>query len=158
MSVPILATKLYIPPPRPKIVPRPRLIERLNDGLTMGRKLTLISASAGFGKTTLVSEWIAGSGRPAAWLSLEEGDNDPTRFLTYIMAALQTLPPKTGGANIGAGALAALQSPQPSVNRIDLTTLLNDITTISDSFLLVLDDYHLIDSKPVDAATFDLPF
>src|SRR5512147_2435364 len=91
MSTPILATKLYIPPPRAKIVLRPRLIERLNEGLSSGCKLTLISASAGFGKTTLVSEWIAGCGRPAAWLSLDEGDNDPTRFLTYLVAALQTL-------------------------------------------------------------------
>ena len=91
MSTPILATKLYIPPPRAKIVLRPRLIERLNEGLSSGRKLTLISASAGFGKTTLVSEWIAGCGRPVAWLSLDEGDNDPTRFLTYLVAALQTI-------------------------------------------------------------------
>src|SRR5512137_2689304 len=91
MSTPILATKLYIPPPRSKIVLRPRLIERLNEGLSSGRKLTLISAPAGFGKTTLVSEWVAGCGRPVAWLSLDEGDNDPTRFLTYLIAALQTL-------------------------------------------------------------------
>src|SRR5512137_1498150 len=106
MSTPILATKLYIPPPRPKMVLRPRLIERLNEGLSASRKLTLISAPAGFGKTTLVSEWVAGCERPVAWLSLDEGDNDPTKFLTYIVAALQTLPPKTGGANIGKGVLA----------------------------------------------------
>ena len=87
MPTPILATKLYIPPPRPKVVLRPRLIEWLNEGLH--RKLTLISAPAGFGKTTLVSEWVAGCERPAAWLSLDEGDNDPTRFLTYLVAALQ---------------------------------------------------------------------
>ncbi|MGB4869750.1 MAG: hypothetical protein WBP47_06850, partial [Candidatus Promineifilaceae bacterium] len=79
MSTPILATKLYIPPPRPSIVPRPRLINRLNTGLAMGGKLTLISASAGFGKTTMVSEWLAHCGRPVAWLSLDEGDSDPTR-------------------------------------------------------------------------------
>ena len=91
MPTPILATKLYIPPPRPKIVLRPRLIERLNEGLSASCKLTLISASAGFGKTTLVSEWVAGCGRPVAWLSLDEGDNDPTRFLTYLVAALQTI-------------------------------------------------------------------
>ena len=90
MSTPILATKLYIPPPRPELVLRPRLIERLNEGLH--RKLTLISAPAGFGKTTLVSEWVAErADRPVAWLSLDEGDNDPTRFLTYLVAALQTL-------------------------------------------------------------------
>src|SRR5512133_1265368 len=108
MPTTILATKLYVPPPRPKVVLRPRLIERLNEGLAMGCKLTLISASAGFGKTTLVSVWIAGCGLPAAWLSLDEGDNDPARFLAYVVAALQTIVP-----NIGAGVLAVLQSPQP---------------------------------------------
>ena len=145
MSTPILATKLYIPPPRYKIVLRPCLIERLNEGLSAGRKLTLISAPAGFGKTTLVSEWVAGCGRPTAWLSLDEGDNDPTRFLTYLIAALQTI-----AANIGAGMLAVLQSPQPPSIESILTTLLNEITTIPDNFILVLDDYHAIDSKSVD--------
>ena len=82
MSTPLLKTKLYIPPARPELVSRPRLIERLNEGL--GRKLTLISAPAGFGKTTLISEWVAGCGRPTAWVSLDEGDNDPTRFLAYF--------------------------------------------------------------------------
>ncbi len=96
MSEPLLLTKLYVPPPRPNLVLRPRLIERLNKGLSSGHKLTLISASAGFGKTTLVSEWIAGCGQPVAWLSLDEGDNDPTRFLTYLVAALQMIAPKIG--------------------------------------------------------------
>ena len=121
MPTPILATKLYIPPPRPKAVRRPRLIERLNEGLPAGCKLTLISAPAGFGKTTLVSEWVAGCGRPIAWLSLDDGDNDPTRFLTYLVAALQPLAlPKMHRDNaskveglapsVGAGVLAALRS------------------------------------------------
>src|SRR5665647_821001 len=100
MATPILTPKLYIPPPRSKIVLRTRLIERLNEGLSSGRKLTLISASAGFGKTTLVSEWVAGCERPVAWLSLDEGDNDPNRFLIYLVAALQTI-----AANIGARVL-----------------------------------------------------
>src|SRR6185503_6078440 len=110
MPGPILATKLYIPPPRPKIVLRPRLIERLNEALPSGRTpgVTLISAPAGFGKTTLVSEWVAGCERPAAWLSLDDGDNDPVRFLFYLVAALQTI-----AQNIGAGVLGVLQSPQP---------------------------------------------
>ena len=153
--MPILATKLYIPPPRAKIVLRPRLIERLNQGLSSGCKLTLISASAGFGKTTLVSEWIAGCKRPVAWLSLDEGDNDPTRFLTYLVAALQTLAlSEVEGiaANIGAGALAVLQSTQPPSTESILTTLLNEIATIQEYFVLVLDDYHMIDSKAVDNA------
>jgi ATP/maltotriose-dependent transcriptional regulator MalT len=145
MPAPLLITKLYIPPPRPGIVPRPRLVERLNEGLAAGRKLALISASAGFGKTTLVSEWAAGCQRPIAWLSLDEGDNDPTRFLTYLIAALQTLAP-----NLGGGVLAALQSPQPPSTESILTALLNEIVSIPDNFVLVLDDYHVIDSKPVD--------
>jgi len=145
--MPILATKLYIPPPRPKIVLRPRLIERLNEGLSSGCKLTLISASAGFGKTTLVSEWLAGCQRPVAWVSLDEGDNDPTRFLAYLVAAFQTVV-----ANIGKGVLAVLQSPQPPSTESILTALLNEITTIPDHFILVLDDYHLIDAKAVDEA------
>jgi LuxR family transcriptional regulator, maltose regulon positive regulatory protein len=147
MSTAILATKLYVPPPRPKVVLRPRLIERLNECLSSGCKLTLISAPAGFGKTTLVSEWVAGCERPVAWLSLDEGDNDPTRFLTYLVTALQTVAPE-----IGAGVLAALQSPQPPPPEMILTALLNEISTIPDNFILVLDDYHLIDSKPVDYA------
>src|SRR5437763_11359818 len=103
---PILATKLYLPRLRPNVVSRPRLIERLNEGLH--RNLTLISAPAGFGKTTLVSEWIAFIERPTAWLSLDEGENDPARFLAYLVAALQTI-----AATIGEGVLGVLQSPQP---------------------------------------------
>jgi ATP/maltotriose-dependent transcriptional regulator MalT len=143
MSTPILATKLYIPPPRTKVVFRPRLIERLNEGLH--RKLTLISAPAGFGKTTLVSEWVAGCKRPSAWLSLDEGDNDPTRFLAYLVAALQTV-----AANIGKGVLGILQSPQPTPTESILTALLNEITAIPDNFVLILDDYHVIDARPID--------
>ena len=96
MSTQILATKLYIPPPPPKVVARPRLIEQLNDGLSTRRSVTLISAPAGFGKTTLITEWVISCGRPAAWLSLDEGDNDPTRFLTYFITALQTIAPNLG--------------------------------------------------------------
>src|SRR4028118_1796860 len=103
MSTPILATKLYVPPPRPKAVLRPRLIERLNEGLHEGlhRRLILVSAPAGFGKSTLLSGWLAGCGRPAAWLALDEGDSDPTRFLAYLVAALQTIDQKTGEGVVG---------------------------------------------------------
>src|SRR5450759_2492798 len=150
MSEPLILTKLYIPSLRSKIVIRPRLIERLTGG--MHCKLTLISAPAGFGKSTLVSEWVAGCERSepkvcVAWLSLDEGDNDPTRFLTYLVAALQTLGPK-----IGAGVLASLQSPQPPSIESNLTVLLNEIAAIPDNFILVLDDYHLIDAQPIDQA------
>ena len=145
MATLILTTKLYVPPPRPEVVFRPRLIERLNDGLNC--KLTLISAPAGFGKTTLISEWVAGCERPAAWLSLDEGDNDPTRFLVYLIAALQKV-----AATVGEGVLSVLQSPQPPPTESILTALLNEITTIPGDFVLVLDDYHVIDAKPVDNA------
>ena len=145
MSTLILATKLYVPPPRPKVVLRPRLIKHLNQGLH--RRLTFISAPAGFGKTTLVGEWLAGCGRPVAWLSLDEGDNDPTRFLAYLVAALQTV-----AADIGEGALGLLQSPQPPPIESILTTLLNEIITVPDDFVLVLDDYHVVDARPVDDA------
>ena len=87
MSTTILSTKLYVPPPRPNTIPRPHLIERLNEGTR--RELTLIAAPAGFGKTTLLSEWAAVSERSVAWLSLDEGDSAPTRFLAYVVAALQ---------------------------------------------------------------------
>lgn len=140
--MPILTTKLYIPPPRPKVIQRPRLIERLNEG--MHGKLTLVSASAGFGKTTLVSEWVAGCRRPAAWLSLDEGDDDPSRFLSYLIAAIRTI-----RVNIGEGLFGALQSPQPPIESI-LTNLINEITAAPDPFILVLDDYHMINAKPVD--------
>ena len=142
MSTPILATKLYIPPPRPQVVRRPRLIERLDEGLH--RKLTLISAPAGFGKTMLVSEWLAApkgrQERPVAWLSLDERDNDPTRFLAYLVAALQTIAP-----TMGDGVLAVLHSPQPPPTESILIALLNEITIIPDKFVLVLDDYHVIE-------------
>ena len=152
MAAPVLATKLYIPPPRPKIVTRTRLIERLNEGLQ--HKLTLISAPAGFGKTTLVGEWIAtltlspGGAEPmvkVAWLSLDDGDNDPARFLTYCVSALQTI-----SVNIGTKVMGLLQSPQPPPPELILTSLLNEVTGIQDDFILVLDDYHVIDSKQID--------
>lgn len=145
MSTPVLATKLYTPLPRPKVVLRPHLIERLNEGLHC--KLTLISAPAGFGKTTLVSEWVAGCERLAAWLSLDEGDNDLPRFLTYLVAALRTIE-----ARLGEGIWGVLQDPQPLSIETILTTLLNEIAAIPDNFVLVLDDYHVLDAKPVDNA------
>src|SRR5690242_6240478 len=100
MSTPILATKLYLPRPRPDAVPRPRLIARLDEGLH--RPLTLVAAPAGFGKTTLVADWVAGCGRPAAWLSLDDGDSDPARFLAYLVAALRTIAPDLGAGVSGA--------------------------------------------------------
>lgn len=142
---PVLATKLYLPPPRPKMVDRSRLAERLDKGLP--GKLTLISAPAGFGKSTLVSKWVADMERPVAWLSLDEGDHDPNRFMVYLVAALQTIAPE-----VGKSVLDRLQSPQPPPVESVLTALLNDIAAIPGEFVLVLDDYHAVDSKPVDEA------
>ena len=148
MSPPILATKLYIPPPRPNVVLRPRLITRLNEGLH-GR-LTLISAPAGFGKTTLLSEWIAGCKWPVAWLSLDESDNDPSQFLTYLVAALQTI-----DNDMGAGMLSILQSPQPRPAELFLTSLINAVAQAPQEFILALDDYHRIEARPIhNALTF----
>jgi LuxR family maltose regulon positive regulatory protein len=143
MSTPILATKIYLPTPQVNLVQRSRLVERLNAGLN--GKLTLISAPAGFGKTTLASEWIAKCKRRVAWLSLDAGDNDPTRFLTYIIAALQTIT-----ADLGHALLDEIQSPQPPPIETTLTALLNEISRIPEPFILILDDYHVLDSKPVD--------
>jgi LuxR family maltose regulon positive regulatory protein len=123
------------------------LSDSLQPGQCSGRNLILISAPAGFGKTTLASEWLAACGRPAAWLSLDEGENDPVRFVSYLIAALQTI--KVG---MSEGLLAALRSPQPPPTESILTTLINEIATMPDNFVLVLDDYHVIDSKPVDEA------
>jgi len=147
MAMSILATKLYVPPPRPKVVQRTHLIQRLNEALRYTPGVTLISAPAGFGKTTLISEWVANGQRPAAWLSLDDGDNDPARFLAYLIAALQIIAP-----NLGASLLAVLQAPQPPPTESILTDLLNEIITIPNDFVLVLDDYHVIDAKSVDQA------
>lgn len=148
MPTPILATKLYLPPARPKSVPRPRLIERMNEGLH--HKLTLISAPAGFGKSTLASEWVSVCGRPAGWLLLDEGENDPTRFLAYLVAALKTVTDKTGPATFGAEVLGLLESPQPGPLESIVTALLNEIAAIPENFILVLDDYHVIDTEPAN--------
>jgi LuxR family transcriptional regulator, maltose regulon positive regulatory protein len=145
MSTPVLATKLFVPPPQPRVVPRPRLVERLDDGLQRG--LILVCAPAGFGKTTLIGEWVAALPRPVAWLSLDEGDNDPTRFLAYLVAALRTI-----AADIGEAMLGALGSPQPPPTESLLTALISEISTVEGSLTLVLDDYHAVDAKPVDDA------
>ncbi|MEZ4641646.1 MAG: LuxR C-terminal-related transcriptional regulator [Chloroflexota bacterium] len=164
----LLQTKLHVPRLRPSLVPRPHLIETINQSLT--GKLTLISAPAGFGKTTLISSWIhhlqltiddlrlAGSQKVTdanlqstihnriAWLSLDENDGEPARFLAYVIAALQQVDPK-----MGASALPLLQASPLPVSSV-LTTLLNDVSQQKESLMLVLDDYHAVDSQPVDEA------
>jgi LuxR family transcriptional regulator, maltose regulon positive regulatory protein len=143
--MPILATKLYVPPRRSRVVLRPRLDERLNEGLR--RRLTLVSAPAGFGKTTLIAEWVAGCALPVAWLSLDEGDSDPGRFLTYLVAALRNVAP-----GVGETVLATFESPQPPPIESVLTPLINDLAAAPTDFVLVLDDYHSVEAKPVDDA------
>jgi len=154
----LLTTKLYIPPLRPSLVPRPRLAERLTRG-TLG-KLTLVSAPAGFGKTTLLSEWIhrrdsATAPLPVTWLSLDENDSSLPRFITYLVAALQQI-----DHEIGATLPLAIGSDQELGIETLLTTLINEISIAlsapsidpahpKPSFVLVLDDYHAIDSVPV---------
>lgn len=145
MSTPILTTKLYIPPPHPELIPRPRLIKRLNNGLY--RKLTLISAPAGFGKTTLVSSWLQQIDPPAAWLSLDEGDNDLARFLIYLTAALETVQP-----DIGSDIQMVLQSPQPPPLETTITMLINRLADIPRQFVAVLDDYHVIEQPSIHQA------
>ena len=163
MITPLLETKHHIPSLRPERVSRPRLMERLDAGLwrdhAFTRRLTLISAPAGFGKTTLLSEWARDSTLPVAWLSLDEGDNDPTRFVTYVVAALQTVQ-----AGVGETALAVLQSPQPPPMEAVLTVLINDLTARRSSdhraekppprgvYVLVLDDYHVISTPQIHQA------
>ncbi len=143
METPLLATKLFIPEARPGLVARPRLIERLNEALTSS--LTLISAPAGFGKTTVLSQWLGQSRDEAraAWVCLDEGDNDLIRFWDYFLAAVQQLVP---GA--GEGTRSMLRSAEPT-NDIVLNALINDLTLFKNSLTIVLDDFHLITAEPV---------
>jgi LuxR family maltose regulon positive regulatory protein len=142
----LVSTKLRPSQARPNLVARPRLTQRLER--ERGRKLTLISAPAGFGKTTLLVEWLeglAGEGGAVAWLSLDEADNDPARFLSYLVAALQTLEKR-----IGEGVLSSLRTPgSPPVAGALTGTLLNELASLAEEITLVLDDYHLIDSEHV---------
>ena len=145
MAAPLLMTKLYIPPVRPEFVPRPRLIEQLNAGLD--RKLTFVSAPAGFGKTTLVADWLSRVAVPCTWLSLDESDNDPAQFMTYLIAALQRV--DQGIGQVAESLLAASQLP-PIESLV--TLLINDIVAVQKPSVLVLDDYHVIRTKSIHRA------
>jgi LuxR family transcriptional regulator, maltose regulon positive regulatory protein len=141
----LVSTKLRSSQVRPKLIARPRLTEKLER--EVGRELTLISAPAGFGKTTLLVEWLRGrrGGEEAvAWLSLDEGDNDPTRFLFYLVAALGTVQ-----EGIGEGVLSALRSPEPPRMEPVLGALINELADLPGEAVVVLDDYHVIDSEAV---------
>jgi LuxR family maltose regulon positive regulatory protein len=147
---PLLLTKLHRPRPHSRLVSRSRLIERIQDG--MERALMLISAPAGFGKTTLLAQWLSESDLPVAWLSLEPEDNDPIRFLTYLVAALQTI-----DAHLGAIALDLLRSPQPPTPENVVAVLINDLVRSSaGDFVLILDDYHVITTESLHRALIGL--
>jgi ATP/maltotriose-dependent transcriptional regulator MalT len=154
VPITLLETKLYVPRSRRGLVARSRLSERLDRGTAS--KLVLVSAPAGFGKTTLLTEWLAArpaapaDGPLAAWLSLDRGDNDPASFWAYVIAALRTVV-----SGVGESALALLETPQPSPIDAVLTALLNDLGAVAGDFVLVLDDYHVIDAREVqDAMAF----
>ncbi len=134
-----LSTKLHLPPLRADVVLRMRLLERLEAGVREGRTLTLISAPAGFGKTTLISAWLQQSRRQAAWLSVDRSDNDPIRFWRYVIAALQTIE-----GSWGAVALAMLAAPQSPPLESVVTTLINDLADSAKSIVFVIDDYHAL--------------
>ena len=138
----MLLTKLYIPSPGSNIVHRPHLIEKLDSGLS--RKLILVSAPAGFGKTTLICDWIDQTHVPAAWVSLDRRDNEPSEFLRYLIAGLQTIDP-----DIGKTAFTLLLAPQQPESESIIALLLNDLIKFSRSLILVLDDFHLIQSREI---------
>jgi LuxR family maltose regulon positive regulatory protein len=142
----LLATKLFIPPPAPTLVARPRLIAQLTAGVA--HAVTLVSAPAGWGKTTLLSTWhadLSGRGYPFAWVSLDA--NDPVRFWTYVLVALNTL-----CDGVSDTALTLLRSPQPPPVESVLTSLLNALIALPMDAVLVLDDYHVIEAQPIHHA------
>ncbi|MGL1890667.1 MAG: LuxR C-terminal-related transcriptional regulator [Spirochaetaceae bacterium] len=139
----ILSTKLHIPQTMSKVILRKHIIDKLNDGLNV--KLTLLSASAGFGKTTILSQWITVCKRPVAWISLDEEHSDVSHFLIYLIAAIQTLYP-----DFAVGMMAMLRSPQPPSPESILISIINELTVLEDKTILILDDYHLVDSTDVD--------
>ncbi|MFN2195335.1 MAG: LuxR C-terminal-related transcriptional regulator [Anaerolineales bacterium] len=144
MTIPLLPTKFHQPAPPAPHVPRPQLREKLDEGLAFGRRLTLVSAPAGFGKTTCVSAWLEGYGRTVAWLALEPADDEPVRFFTYLIAALQRAAPQVGRTL--AEALHAGQLPPA-----DLLTvyLIHDLLTVEGDLILVLDDFHVLQDQAI---------
>lgn len=142
MSELLLQTKLITPPLRRSLVPRPQLDDKIRRGLR--RKLILVAAPAGFGKTTLISSWIQREDQASAWLSLDKEDNEPSRFLLYLISALQQVDEQIRDA-----AVSLLQSMQPPPLETVLTLLINDLAQQSKPIVLVLDDYHVINNLDV---------
>ena len=148
MSIPLLSTKLHIPPSRAQQIPRPRLLELLNQG--SHKKLTIVSAPSGYGKTTLLCQWLAGHNLPYAWLSLDEADNDPVRFLSYLVVALQQIDQHLGESILNdIQSVGMASTGTRSMVELALTQLLNDIALIDGPLFLVLDDYHLIENTRI---------
>ena len=147
MEVPILSTKLYPPNPQTKGVLRARLSQKLLDGIDCKGAWTLLSGPAGFGKTSLLSEFIELYRQPVAWLSLDTADNDPTRFWTYFIAACQSV-----RAGVGEAALALFRMPQPAPEGAVPTILINEISGQEHELVLVLDDYHVIQNQSIHSA------
>jgi LuxR family transcriptional regulator, maltose regulon positive regulatory protein len=139
----LLDTKIRIPPLRSNLVNRLHLIQKLNDGIDQGCCLTLISAPAGYGKSTLLSEWVSQVGIPTAWLSLEKGENNPIRFWSYFLAALSSIP-HMRNAGIGESLTQSLHLSKPPLIDGLLAELVNDIARLDQSAILVLDDLHTI--------------
>ena len=140
MQTTLLSTKLYIPSSRETLVSRPRLTAILSNALTKG--FTLVSAPAGYGKTTLVSSWLRETGIPGAWLSLEESDNDPVSFLQYLLTALQKIVP-----GVRLDLLDLVEGIQPASLQAIMNILINEIAKEDSQFVLVLDDFHLIQDQ-----------
>jgi LuxR family maltose regulon positive regulatory protein len=138
----LLATKLYRPPIPPKLVRRPRLVQRLNEGLELGRQITLISAPAGFGKSSCAAEWVSGLDLPVAWLSLDRLDDDPVRFFTYLVAALQQV-----DETLCQAVEKVLQSGQIPPIEIMSMTLGNELLSVPGRFVLILDDFQVIQDR-----------
>ncbi len=149
MSSSLLAIKTTIPPLDQQIVSRSRIIEHLNSAEAARSRLTLISAPAGFGKTTAAREWIAGREQCSAWYSLDEGDNDRMRFWVYLITALQTFSPKIGVITLETARSAAMNSVSDAGSEYLLTGLLNDLFALEDDSVVVLDDYHVVDHPPI---------
>ena len=140
MSIPLLTTKLYIPTPRPNLVPRPKLINRISEGIS--QKLVLICAPAGFGKTTLLSDWACQTDLQVAWLSLDTGDNELKRFLIYLVAALQKIDDR-----LCRTIKALLQSPQPVFFEAVMTEIINEVSSLPQNSILILEDYHVVEDQ-----------
>jgi LuxR family maltose regulon positive regulatory protein len=144
-STQLLVTKLFMPPVRDSLVERPELLRQLDS--TYDVRLTLVTAPAGYGKSTLVTSWLARKNRPRAWISLDEQDNIPLQFLSYLVGALERIE-----SGVCSTARPLLSSQDPPADKFILTCLINDLAALDETFLLLLDDYHVIYNAEVHAA------